>query len=213
MAIFDEQTGSQLANALGSMMNPVKIVMFTQEFQCPTCQDTKGFVKEIASLSDKIYFEEKGFTKDSDYAEKLGVDKVPAIVLLDHTDTDHGVRFFGPPGGYEINSFITGLLEVSGREEILLDSVEKRIKAIDKDVHIQVFVSLGCPHCPGAVSKAHRLALKNPKIKADMVEGSVFPHIINKYNVSSVPKIVINDSRELLGDVPLEDILKEVEAL
>ena len=57
------------------------------------------------------------------------------------------------------------------------------------------------------------LASKNSKIKADMVEGSVFPHIINKYNVSSVPKIVINETKELLGDVPLDMILKEIESL
>lgn len=213
MAILDEQSKNQLKTALANMDKPVKIVMFTQELACPSCRDTKAFIEEIASLSDKIYFEEKGFVKDSQLAKKLGVDKVPGIVLLDHNETDHGIRFFGPPAGYEINSFIKGIIEVSGTEEALPDSIEKRIKAVNKDVHIQVFVSTGCPHCPGAVSKAHKIALKNPKIKADMVEGSVFPHIINRYNVSSVPKIVINDSREILGDVPLETILKEIEAL
>ena len=213
MAVLDEQSQSQIKNVLGSMLNPVKVVMFTQEFECPTCRDTKDFIGEMCSLSDKIIFETKSFTEDKEYADKLGVDKIPAIILLDHKDTDHGIRFFGPPGGYEINSFIKALLEVSGRGEDLGKETEERINAIDKDVHIQVFISLGCPHCPGAVSKAHMLASKNSKIKADMVEGSVFPHIINKYNVSSVPKIVINETKELLGDVPLDMILKEIESL
>lgn len=213
MAVFDDKTRNQLQSVLKNMVNPVKVVLFTQEFQCPVCRDTKNFAQEICSLSDKLFLEVKGFLEDGDYAVKLGADKVPAIVLIDHQGVDHGIRFFGPPGGYEINSFLKALLEVSGRLEKEAENIEKRIQALDKDVHIQVFVSLGCPHCPEAVEKAHRLALKNPHIKADMIEGSSFPHLLNKYNVSSVPKIVINDKKELLGNVPMEHIVAAIETL
>lgn len=213
MAVLDEQSQGQIKGVLSTMKNPVKVVMFSQEYECPTCSETKDFVGELCSLSDKIYFETKGFIKDKKYAEELGIDKVPGIAVLDEKGKDYGIRFYGPPGGYEINSFIKAILEVSGNEEELPEETEKRIKAIDKDVHIQVFISMGCPHCPGAVSKAHTLAYKNPKIKADMIEGSVFPHILNKYNVSSVPRIIINETGDLLGDVPIEDFLKEIEKL
>jgi glutaredoxin-like protein len=213
MAVLDDKTRSQLKSVLGNMVNPVKVVLFTQEFECPLCKDTKEFVEEICSLSDKIDFQLKGFVDDSAYAEKLGVDKNPAVVILDNDGKDYGIKFYGPPGGYEINSFLKSILEVSGKREEFSQDLIKRIKAVDKDIHIQVFVSTSCPHCPEAVSKSHRLAFENDRIKTDMIEGSAFPHIVNKFNVTSVPKIVINNNTEILGNVPVEDILKAIESL
>jgi alkyl hydroperoxide reductase subunit AhpF len=88
---------------------------------------------------------------------------VPAVVMLDQDGNDTNIRFFGIPGGYEINSFLGALLEVSGERQELPADILKRIQKIDKDIHIQVFVTLSCPHCPGAVITAHRLALENPE--------------------------------------------------
>ncbi|HMB19739.1 MAG TPA: thioredoxin family protein, partial [Spirochaetota bacterium] len=64
-----------------------------------------------------------------------------------------------------------------------------------------------------AVATAHRIALENPKIKADMVESSTFQHLAIKYNVSSVPKIVINETHEIIGAQPVSVFLEEIEKL
>src|SRR5690606_21462079 len=96
---------------------------------------------------------------------------------------------------------------------ILDDELKSTIKAIDKPVNIKVFVTLSCPHCPGAVQTAHRLAMLNPNIKGEMIEAQTFYELSNKYQVSGVPKIVINDKYELLGNQPVENFLKEIEKL
>jgi len=36
-------------------------------------------------------------------------------------------------------------------------------------------------------------------ITADMIEGSEFPYLVNKYNVQSVPHTVINEDYPLVG--------------
>ncbi|MCK7516180.1 MAG: thioredoxin family protein [Desulfobacterales bacterium] len=114
------------------------------------------------------------FVTDKEMTQKYGVERIPAIVLLDKDGKDHGVRFYGLPGGYEINSFLGSIIEMSGKREELPPDILSRIKKIDKDVHIQVFVGLGCPHCPAAVSVAHRLAMENSRIKGDMVDSNNF---------------------------------------
>jgi alkyl hydroperoxide reductase subunit AhpF len=86
-----------------------------------------------------------------------------------------------------------------------------RIAKINKPVNIKVFVTLSCPHCPGAVQNAHRLAMLNPNIKAEMIEANTFPALSQQYKVSGVPKIVINETFELLGNQPLEAFLNEIE--
>ncbi len=213
MALFDSKIKEQLTEILSKMKEKVTIVNFTQDIECPMCRDTRMFAEEIASFNDKLDVKVYNFLKDRDMAEKMGVDKIPAIVLLDKNDIDHGVRYFGLPGGYEINSFMSSILELSGHREKLPDDIMKRIKDIDRDVHIQVFVGLSCPHCPGAVTVAHRLAMENSRIKADMIDTNNFVPLAQKYNVSGVPKIVINDKFDLTGAHPINTFLDVIDRL
>lgn len=46
-----------------------------------------------------------------------------------------------------------------------------------------------------------------------MIEAQTFSDMSNKYKVSGVPKIVINDKLELLGNQPVEEFLKKIELL
>lgn len=213
MALFDEKIQNQLREILRTMKDEVKIIFFTQEIECPMCRETGLFVDEIASLSDKLPVKKYNFVLDKDIALKYGVDKIPAIVLLDKDDRDYGVKFYGLPGGYEINSFLGAIIEMSGKREELPPEILSRIKNIDKDVHIQVFVGLGCPHCPGAVALAHRLAMENEKIKSDMIDSGNFVPLSQKYNVTGVPKIILNDKYELMGVQPITAFLDAMETL
>ena len=60
-----------------------------------------------------------------------------------------------------------------------------------------------CPYCPGAVILAFKMALAHPKITADMVEATEFPHPANRYGVGGVPHTVIGESRQpMVGAYP-----------
>ncbi|MGQ9843238.1 MAG: protein disulfide oxidoreductase, partial [Spirochaetota bacterium] len=176
-------------------------------------QTTHQFVEEIASLNDTITLRTYDFVKDADIAKEFAIDKIPAIVVSDASKNIKGVRFFGIPAGYEINSFITACVEVSGLVEALPDAIISRIRKISKPIHIQVFVTLTCPYCPGAVTTAHRLAVENPNITADMIESTTFTPLSMKHNVSSVPKIVINDIYEFVGAQPINVFLDMIEKI
>ena len=213
MALFDAKIQQQLKDILKNMKDEVQIINFTQEIECPMCRETRQFAEEIGSLSDKLKVKVYNFVTDKDMSVKYKIDKIPAIVLLDKDGVDHGVRFFGLPGGYEINSFLGSIIELSGRREQVPDDIMKRIKDVDRDVHIQVFVGLGCPHCPAAVTTAHRLAMENSRIKADMIDASNFVPLAQKYNVTGVPKIVFNDKFELMGAHPVNIFLDVIDRL
>ena len=213
MSLFDDKVTNQLRDVLKNMKDPVTLVYGTQEFECRTCRDTHEFVNELSSLSEKIELEVYDFVKDRESLEELNIDKIPAIAVLDKDSKDTGIKFYGLPGGYEINSFMQALLETSGQKEKLPDSITGRIAAISRDVHIQVFVTLTCPYCPAAVSTAHRLALESPKVRADMVESSTFIHLAQKYQVAGVPRIVINETHVLEGAHPLPSMLDVIEKL
>ena len=213
MSLLNEEVKGQLKEVFGNMKNEVTIALFLGETGCDSCKDTKDYMMDVESITDNIKLEIYDIEKDSEKAKELNVELVPAIVLLDADKKDHGVKYYGIPAGHEINSFVTGLLEVSGAGEELPEAMLNEIKAIDKKVDIKVFITLSCPHCAGAVSKAHKLALLNENINGVMIEAQTFNELSNKFNVSGVPKIVINDEFELVGNQPIEKFLEEIQKI
>ena len=190
------------------MEGEVKIIYFTQDFECQFCKETRQILEEITALSDKIRLEVHEFDKEKGVAEKYGVDKIPATLIFGKKE--YGIRFFGIPSGYEFSTLIEDIIHASTGKTNLKEEVREEIKKIEQPLHIQVFVTPTCPYCPTMVHIAHQMAVENENIRADMIEAIEFPHLAQKYNVMGVPKTVINDEREIVGAIPEEMFLEEI---
>jgi len=186
--------------------NPVKIIMFTQELECQFCAQTRQLINEIAALNDKIKVEIYDFVANSDKANEYGVDKVPALVIVG--EKDYGVRFYGLPYGYEFQTLLEAVINVSHGKTDISEKTKEMLKEVKTQVHIQVFVTLTCPYCPVVASIAHKLAIENSLIKADVIDASEFPQLAIKYSVMGTPKTVINEKIEFIGALP-EDLFLE----
>jgi glutaredoxin-like protein len=176
---------------------PVKILMFTQEVECRFCADTRKLAQELAALSDKITAEIYDFVADADKAKEYGIDKIPALAIIG--EKDYGVRIYGIPYGYELQTLIEGVINVSTGRTNLSDETKKILTDVKAPVHIQVFVSLTCHHCPVAATVAHKLAVESDFIRTDVIDGSEFPQLVQKYAVMGVPKVIINEKIEFVG--------------
>ncbi|MEM2947458.1 MAG: thioredoxin family protein [Candidatus Bathyarchaeia archaeon] len=192
----------------GKLKNPVRLVIFTQEYECPYCAQTRSLIEELAFLSDKLGVEVYDFVVDADKAKAYGVDKVPAVAII--SEKDFGLRFYGLPYGYEFGTLVDGIIAVSRGKSDISEDVRERLKGIKAPVHIQVFVTLTCPYCPSVASLAYKFAVESDFIKADIVDISEFPHIGHKYAVMGVPKTVINEKVEFVGAVPEEIFLEHI---
>lgn len=200
--------------------NKVTILHFTQEpsrlvlpdylksQDCFFCKETKQLLEEVKGLSDKIELLVHDFIADKEKAAEYGIDKIPGTVIMG--EKDYGVRFFGIPSGYEYTSLIEAITDVSRRRTELSQPTRDALKAIDRAVHIQVFVTPTCPYCTTAVRLGHQFAMESSWIKADMVESTEFPHLANKFNVYGVPKTVVNETVTFEGAVPEEEFLAHV---
>ncbi|MDD4211803.1 MAG: thioredoxin family protein [Bacilli bacterium] len=211
MNLLPEDIQQQIQEYLNFMKDKVTIVLFTKEEPCETCEETTDLLRQIASLSTQLELVEKSFTKDTDDVKKYHIERVPSFVLLDAKGEYHGVKFSGIPGGHEINSFLGALIDMSGMDYGFDDETIKRIQAIKTPTNIKVFVTLSCPHCPGAVQTAHRMAMLNKNIESEMIEAQTFYDLAMQYKVSGVPKIVINETQELVGNQPIESFLEQLE--
>lgn len=183
-----------------SLRSDVTIVFFTTEDECTYCKETRDFLEEIVALSDKVHLESYDLVADAEKAKKHGVDKVPAIKIIG--DNDHGVRYFGMPMGYEFTVIIEDIIDVSWGTSEMDPVTMSNVLPIDEELHIQVFVSPTCPYCPQMVRAAHKFAILNPAITADMVETTEFPELVDKYDVMGVPKTIINEEFSIEGAYP-----------
>lgn len=188
------------------LADPVRLVVFTQEVECPYCTQTRSLIEELASLNPKIMIEVYDLVVDSEKAKEYGVDKVPAVAIIGKKD--YGLRFYGLPYGYEFKTLIEGLIVASKDRTDLHEEVKRELKALNSPVHIQVFVTLTCPYCPSVAAAAYKFAVESDLVRADVVDVGEFPHLGFKYGVMGVPKTVINGKVEFLGAMP-EDILLE----
>jgi len=190
------------------MKEDVKLVVFTQEIECPSCAQTRQLAEEVSSLAPKIKLEVFDLVNDIEKAKEYKIDRVPAITLS--RDRTHGVRFFGMPVGYEFRPFTEDIIGLSRGVTRLSELTRSRLRNIDRPVHIQVFVTPTCPYCPSMVSLAHQLAMESEYITSDMVEIAEFPHLANRYAVMGVPKTVINETVEFVGMLPEDHFLEHV---
>jgi glutaredoxin-like protein len=139
MGVLKEKDKEKVANIFKGIEKDVKIVMFTQEMECPHCEMTRTILEEISGLSEKLPLEVHDFVAEADLAKKYGVDKIPATVILG--DKDYGIHFYGVPAGYEFNVLVEDIVDVGKRDPKLSKEVIAELDKVDRPVHMQVLIS------------------------------------------------------------------------
>jgi len=209
MGLLPEEHKQHIKEELDQkLINKVKLIVFTQENECPFCKETRELVQEMAGLSDKIEVTVYDFVKDKDQAATYNIDKVPALAILG--EKDYGIRYYGLPFGYEFQTLMEDLVAISNRNSGLSETTRDLLRTIDKPVHIQVLITLTCPYCPVIASMAHKFAMESDLIKADVVDVNEFLQVGMRYNVMGVPKTVINEKVEFLSVVPEEVLVGHI---
>jgi len=208
MAHISKEDQDYLQKEFSKMAKPVKLIFFTQQFECQYCQLTRELLTELSALSDKLKVEIYDFVKDEAQVKQYDIKRIPAIVV--EGVKDYGIRFYGVPAGYEFSTLIEDIIDVSNGTTGLSRETKEELKKLTKPVHIQAFVTLTCPYCPRAVRMAHLMAIESDLVTGDMVEASEFPQLSNKYFVAAVPKVVINEEVEFEGALPEKNYLEKV---
>ena len=108
--------------------------------ECPTCPQTRQILEELTSLSPMLEMESVDFFSRSQEAQESGVERIPAIVMT-KDGAGSNVKYYGMPSGYEFVTLIEDLIALSQPRSPLSADTRKKLKLVDQDVHIQVFVT------------------------------------------------------------------------
>ena len=181
--LFDDAMLAQLNTVFSRMANSLVLKLTLND--SPVSAELKGYMEELARHTDKLKVEVDNGGEDA-----------PCVRVFRANGTWSGLAFHGVPGGHEFTSFILGLYNAAGPGQALDDDVRQGIKALGKK-EIKVLVSLSCTMCPELVTAAQRIAAENDAITAEVYDLNHFPAIRDKYNVMSVPCLVIDDGKTI----------------
>lgn len=165
-------------------------------------QEAEMFGKELAELTPKIACV---FKREREEAEQRT--DYPAIRFCNEYGEYLGTAFHGVPGGHEFNSFVIALYNAAGPGQPIDPEELKHIRGFEKEKHIQVAVSLSCTMCPDLVMAVQRIALETPNVTADIYDMARFPELQEKYQIMSVPCMIIDGKDVYFGKKGIREVM------
>lgn len=139
MGLIRDEDVVEIRRRLEAMVNPVKLIHFTQELNLEYGAEAKQLVEEVAALSHKLSAETYNFLLDKEKVAEYGIDKVPATVV--RNGKDYGIRFYGIPAGYEFATLLDVILSVSRGESGLGKESKEKLARVNRPLHLEVFVT------------------------------------------------------------------------
>lgn len=194
-AFLDDDTRGALKPVLDRFEKPITLRLYKDDSEL-SYEDEK-LLKELASLSDNVSYEMKN--------AEPGLEHTISIVRNDGTEA--GLYFHGVPGGHEFNSFILAMYNTAGPGQDIGEDNEKRIAAIQDKKDVTIAVSLSCTMCPELVAAAERIAAASDKVTVHVYDLAHYPDLQNKYNIMSVPCLIVNDKDIHFGKKGVAELL------
>ena len=205
-AFITTEMRAQLKELFGKFSS--KITLKALLDKSPLASQMEGFLNELSGISDHV---ECLVSRESD--QTAPSETLPALCVLRADGTESGIRFYGIPGGHEFNSFVIGLYNAAGPGQAITKEEEERIGNINKPIDIKVAVSLSCTMCPTTVMSAGRIAAENKMVKAWTYDLALYPELKERYQIMSVPCMIINQERVEFGKKSVEDLLNILETI
>ena len=184
--LFTGDMLSQLHTVFARMASPLILRLFLDE--TPLSAELRQYMEELAAQSSKLSVE---------LGDPAETNHLPCVRVCRADGSWTGLAFHGVPGGHEFTSFVLGLYNAAGPGQALDEESRAAIQSIQKPVDFQVLVSLSCTMCPELVTAAQRLAAENPNITAQVYDLNHFPDLRERYQVMSVPCLVVNGGEQV----------------
>ncbi|MBL4746560.1 MAG: alkyl hydroperoxide reductase subunit F [Flavobacteriaceae bacterium] len=157
------------------------------------------FLTEVATCSDKIHCDIRtgeGFS----FAIAKGVETTSNIV------------FKTVPTGHEFTTLLLAVLNMDGIGKNLPDAVIiKRIQALQGKITVKSYISLTCTNCPDVVQTLNLLAIYNPNITHEIIDGSIHQEEVDRLNIQAVPSVYANGELLHVGRSSLGELLDKLE--
>jgi glutaredoxin-like protein len=168
-------------------------------------------LQQLVEGNEHVSMETLNVVLDKERAAEYGVDRVPAVIIA--AGGHDRIRYYGAPLGQELPTFVEAVRMTASGHSGLGDETRARLEALTAPVRIQVFFTPTCVFCPRMIALANQLAIESAMITAISIDATEYPDLVRRYNVTGVPKTVINDEIEIMGAVPEDELVRQILAI
>ena len=128
----------------------------------------------------------------------------PQIVIGDR------LRYQTIPAGHELQPFLEALAAISSDPPAIDESAKDHLAEDRLPATLTLFIAPQCTFCPAVVRQLLPLPLIDEKIQLIIIDGTLFSEISERYKISAVPTLLIDEQFRWTGSVPLAEIIKTI---
>lgn len=195
--MLDADLKAQLQAYMERITVPFEIVATLDDGE--KSAELKALLVEIAGMSEHITLREDGDN-----------DRKPSFQIT-RPNGEQQLFFAGIPLGHEFTSLVLALLQVGGHPSRLSDEVIEQIQQLEGEFHFETFYSLSCQNCPDVVQALNLMAVLNPNIRHDAIDGALFQDEVESRQVMSVPSVFLNGESFASGRMGVEEVLAKID--
>ena len=132
MALLNDKDRAAIQTQLEqTLTHPVALALVVADRDCDLCDVTRELLEEVSALHHNLSVTVYDRTRDAARAAQLGLDKVPAIAVLDgESAADYGIRFYGIPSGYEFATLLEARLKLHEAEAMRVAAIGEHNRAV-----------------------------------------------------------------------------------
>ena len=128
-----------IGEGLRALVKPVTLLYYTPDIASAATRAERELLEEIAGASDRIRLRVLAERWDAAREHEVGIARTPAIVVSG--ESDPGIRYYGAPDGYELETFLAVLRAVSDGRSGLSEASRARVGGLGDPRHLEVLVA------------------------------------------------------------------------
>ena len=120
------------------------------------------------------------------------------------------LRYQAVPAGYELQPFLETLVAHESNSVKIEEPIKILLKKNKLPASLTVFVAPQCKFCPQIVRQLVVLPMANKHLELTIVDGTLFPEMVQTQQIRSVPTTVLDNQFRWMGSVPLEELIDTI---
>jgi len=159
--------------------------------------------------NEMLKIEEYKLETNSDLVKKYEIQQVPTILMINAKDQVI-IRYLAVPTAAKIQPFVQALMVLTGTPNYYENVIRENLNKINPTV-IKVLITDYCAYCSTVISICSQFALASEgKLRIVIIDIMAYPDISEQYNVTTVPTLIVNEDKKLIGDITAEELLYEL---
>jgi hypothetical protein len=121
-----------------------------------------------------------------------------------------GLRYQAIPAGHELQPFLEALASFESDSLEIDERLKTLLKKNKLPASLTVFIAPQCTFCPQMVRRLITLPLMDKNLQLTIIDGTLFPEMMQTYQIRSVPTILLDEQFRWTGSIPLEELIDTI---